>query len=727
MAAAQAESAEESFTIAATAATALAIARPRTLKSGNTFVVLDLFGDAQWHAATAEGLFHEDTRYLSRIALRINGERPLLLSSMVSEDNALLSIDLTNPDFGQRGQLQMMRDTVHLQRSFVCGDGVLHQRLTLRNFGAEPIEFELHLEQAADFADLFEVRGMHRPERGTLLPPETLPDGVLLGYRGLDGVTRRSRLSFAPPPDEAQGTEVRYRLRLAPAEERVIDIACRCEREGAPPPRDLGLDGWLATHQEWTARRRDEVVDIYTANESFNDWINRSRADLDMLATRAPEGPFPYAGIPWFSTAFGRDSLITALQCLWLDPTLASAVLRYLAARQATRLDPALDAEPGKILHETRKGEMAALGEVPFGLYYGSVDATPLFVVLLDAYHARTGDLALVRALWPNVEAALGWMECHGDPDGDGFLTYDRRASNGLLNQGWKDSHDAVFHADGRLAEAPIALAEVQAYAYGAWNGAARLARLLGDAPRAGALERRAARLRERFEARFWCEELGLYALAIDGSGQPCRVRASNGGHTLLTGIAGPERAARMAATMLEPSFFCGWGVRTVAEGESRYNPMSYHNGSVWPHDNGLIAMGLARYGLHGPMLRLLGGMFDSAIWTEAKRLPELFCGFPRRPGEGPTAYPVACLPQAWASATAFAALGAMLGIGFRPEARQIRFERSVLPQWLEWVRLKNLRLGDASVDVLLRRFHPSGVSVSVLRREGDVEVAVIT
>ena len=728
---------EERFAIAATAATALALYHPRTLKHGDTFVVLDPHGDAQALGETAEGLFHLDTRHLSRMVVLIDGQRPLLLSSGISEDNAVLTVDLTNPDLAREGRLLLPRDTIHMRRVAVLGDGALHERLHIRNYGAEAVEIEVTLEHAADFADIFEVRGVRRARRGTALRQEACDAALTFAYRGLDGVLRTTRVEFDPPPESCHAGRARYALRLAPGEQRTIALAVRCGRSeeaaaaarGKAPPEagDPGFEGWVERHRAWSAARAREVAHIHTSNEAFNDWMNRSRADLDMLCTAGPGGPFPYAGIPWFSTAFGRDSLITALQCLWLDPVLAGGVLRYLAERQATGFDPARDAEPGKILHETRRGEMAATGEVPFGLYYGSVDATPLFVLLAALHLDRTGDKAFARELWPKVEAALGWMERYGDRDGDGFLEYYRRTPEGLANQGWKDSWDAIFHADGRLAEGPIALVEVQAYAYGAWRGAARIARALGQEARAEALEARAEILRRRFDTAFWCEELGTYALALDGAKRPCRVRCSNAGHALLTGIAPAERAARVAATLLDPRLFCGWGVRTVAEGEARYNPMSYHNGSVWPHDNGLIALGLSRHGLREPLLRLLGGLFDAALWTDLKRLPELFCGFPRLPGQGPTAYPAACLPQAWASASAFAVLGALLGVTFQPEQRQIRFLRPVLPPWLEVVRIENLRLGTAGVDVVLHRHGRGGVSLNVLRRRGRIEVAVIS
>ncbi len=723
---------EEHFSVSASAATALALYRPRTLKCGDSFLVLDHYGDAQALCPAAEGLFHLDTRHLSRIALTLCGQRPLLLSSGISEDNAILTVDLTNPDLPLPDGRTLPRDRVHIRRVIVLGDGALHEQLHIRNYGAETVAVELGLQYAADFADIFEVRGARRARRGTALPPEVTGGNVAtFAYRGLDEVRRSTTLTYDPPPDALAGDRARYAIRLAPGEQRTITLSIICGRTAAdeapaPASPDLGFDGWVSWHRSWGAARAKEVARIYSSNEAFNDWLNRSRADLEMLCTTGTGEPIPYAGVPWFSTAFGRDSLITALQCLWLDPEMAASVLRYLAARQATASDPARDAEPGKIMHETRRGEMATTGEVPFGLYYGSVDATPLFVVLAAAHLERTGNRTLARELWPHVEAALGWMERDGDRDGDGFLEYGRRTAEGLANQGWKDSWDSVFHADGTLAPGPIALVEVQAYAHAAWLGGARIARALGRRARAEALEARAEALRRRFDEAFWCPELGTYALALDGAKRPCRVRSSNAGHVLLTGIAPPDRAARVAATLLEPRSFCGWGVRTIAEGEARYNPMSYHNGSVWPHDNGLIALGLSRHGLREPLVQLLGGLFDAALWTDMKRLPELFCGFPRQPGQGPTAYPVACLPQAWASASAFAVLGALLGVTFRPEQRQIRFQRPVLPPWLEMVRIENLRLGHASIDVVLHRHDGGEVSLTVLRRRGRIEVAVI-
>jgi glycogen debranching enzyme len=696
--------------------------RPRTLKHGDTFGVFDHYGNIVAGEGSPEGLYHKDTRYLSDLSLLINGRRPLLLSSTVQDNNTRLTVDLTNPDFFAASRLDLPRDTIHLERSKFLWQGACYERLGIRNYDAAARRIDLVVRFAADFADIFEVRGRARARRGETTI--TLArHGVTFVYHGLDGVVRRTVIRFDPTPDDVDAQGARFRLAIPPKKNTSLFFTVACvEETQEPPPRHFFVCLRAAQRALRAATARAAAVE--TSNQVFNEVLCRTMADLYMLITDTDQGPFPYAGIPWFSTVFGRDAIITAIEMLWIDPAIAKGVLKFLAATQAKEFRPAADAEPGKIVHEMRAGEMARLGEVPFAFYYGSVDGTPLFVLLAGLYFERTGDRLTVDELWPAIEAALAWIDECGDRDRDGFVEYQRIGQTGLVNQGWKDSLDSIFHADGSDAEGAIALCEVQGYVYAAKRLAARIAAALGHPAQATTLDREAEELRTRFEAAFWCPDIGTYALALDGRKAPCKVRSSNAGQLLFSGIVSDERARLIADQLMGPAFFTGWGIRTIASSEPRFNPMSYHNGSVWPHDNALIGLGLARFGLHQHVQRLFTGVFESAVYTDLRRLPELFCGFRRVPREGPTFYPVACSPQAWSCAAPFALLQASLGLEFDSAARQIRFRQPRLPGFLDEVKIRALALGASRCDMLLRR-HGSEVSVNVLRRSGDAQVAV--
>jgi glycogen debranching enzyme len=699
-------------------------ARPRrALKHDDTFVVLDSHGDIGASAGGPDGLFNADTRYLARLELLLDDLQPLLLGTNLRDDNSALTVDLTNPDIYRDGRIILQKDMLHIVRTIFLWRGTAYQRIGIQNHGDRPASFDLTLLFDNDFADLFEVRGERRPHRGVGSGKLLGPADVALEYKGLDSRSRTTALHFDPRPTRLAVNVATYHLDLAPRQVSSLFVAASCNKPATFKPARF-FRGLLA-HRREMRRSTAGATSIETSNNIFNEVLCQSMADLNILMTDTPQGRYPYAGIPWYSTTFGRDGIITALQMLWIDPRVARGVLRRLAFYQAKTVDRRADAEPGKILHEMRGGEMAALREVPFAQYYGSVDATPLFVLLAGLYAERTGDDETLAELWPSIEAALGWIDGSGDPDRDGFVEYRRASEQGLANQGWKDSYDAIFHADGRLAEGYIALAEVQGYVFAAKQLAARCASRLGKSEMAQELEAEAQRLAERFEEAFWCEELGTYALALDGAKEPCRVRTSNAGQLLFSGMVREDRARLVAADLMRSHFFAGWGIRTVARGEARYNPMSYHNGSIWPHDNALIALGFARYGLKHSVAHLFKALFDAATYMDLRRLPELFCGFRREKGRGPTLYPVACAPQAWASATPFTLLEAALGLEFDAQRGEIRLRNPRLPAFLNEVVLRDLQLGPSSVDLRVRR-HGDEVSLEVLRTRGQIQVSIV-
>ena len=690
------------------------------LKHGETFGVFDGLGDITV-AAGGQGLYHNGTRYLSTFRLHMAGERPFLLGASPGLTGHLLTVDLTNPDVRDGPQLLWAKGQLHVRRTTFIYDGCCYFRTSITNYGREPAEFGLDVVAESDFRDVFEVRGTVRARRGTLLPTRVTEDGLVLAYSGLDGVTRQTVIQIDPTPT-IDGHTLLVNLMVPPGHRREVLVAASCD--GARVSRlDTKFEQALASAAAAVEAVRSRPTAVRTSSDLFDEWLERSRADLAMLITETPHGPYPYAGIPWFSTMFGRDGILTALSVLWADPSVARGVLMALGATQATRSDAASDAEPGKILHEARGGEMAALGEIPFGAYYGSVDATPLYVMLAGRYFDRTGDVKTIERLWPHIDAALTWIDRFGDIDGDGFVEYARSTEQGLINQGWKDSHDAIFHADGTLARGPIALCEVQGYVYAAKHHAAELAKALRDHRRARRLQQEAEQLHAAFERAFWCEDLGVYALALDGEKQPCRVVSSNAAQCLISGIALPDHARRVAEAVVRPDMFSGWGIRTVRDGESRYNPMAYHDGSVWPHDTALAALGLARYGFKDEVVCIAEGLSAAAQRFDLRRLPELFCGFPRMGGEAPTRYPTACAPQAWASAAPFLLIQALLGLEVDGCRRVVTLRHPRLPSTLDWLRLSRIAVGQAEIDLLCER-RGDDVGISVVRRSGDLKLA---
>ena len=694
--------------------------RARVLKYGKMFAVFDRYGDIEPLGMGEQGIFFQGTRFLSELGLSLWNVRPLLLSSTIKSDNFVFTADLANVDVSDGHDLIVERGTIHILRSKFLWRDVCYEEFQIVNYGRAPVTIPFQLAIGADFADIFEVRGTRREKRGHRLEDRIDSDSILLSYEGLDKVVRQTRVQCRPGPVHISSSALGFEISLRPKQSATVHLIVSCSTGASK--QSIGYSRAMVAAESELKADSSSVCTISSSNDRFNRWVRRSTADVEMMTLGNPEHDYPYAGVPWFSTIFGRDGIITALEMLWVNPRIAKGVLQFLASTQATETNPEVEAEPGKILHEMRRGEMAALGEVPFARYYGTVDATPLFIMLAGAYYDYTGERDFIQALWPHIDFALQWIDHFGDVDGDGFVEYARHGNKGLIQQGWKDSHDSIFHADGNLAEAPIALCEVQGYVYAAKRAAARISGILGDPHRETVLETEAAELQSKFEEAFWCDGLSTYALALDGHKKPCRVRASNAGHCLFTEIAGPDKARLVAHTLLSRDFFTGWGVRTVGSEEARYNPLSYHNGSVWPHDNALIASGVAKYGLRDLAGQILMGLLDASSAVDLHRLPELFCGLDRREGEGPTLYPVACSPQAWAAGAVFLLLQACLGLSMDGCKKQILFDRPYLPEGIPQLWINNLRMGRSRMDLFLER-HVGTVRIEVLEKQGDMEV----
>ena len=742
------------------------------LKHDEVVLLSDAFGDVQ-QGSRALGLYQGDTRVLSIYELRLNGIRPVVLRAGAAAGYRS-TIQLTNPDLfhsptgtHEGPEMVLRRHSLGLVRRRVASRG-LGERITVHNFTTGPERARMTLRLDADFADIFEVRGFVREQRGERLPNEGDASHVVFGYHGLDGRTWRTHVALDPPMAVLSDSAV-----IMPTGELADDRADRADRAGAgvddrasharrlpsggavlleldwapPPAGELTLDVTVWAEVEDGRRRSSRApappptIDDLAPSAMHRAWrsssasvetshlfatraIERSLADLRLLLNDGPADGERYvaAGVPWFSCLFGRDSLITALQMLCVRPEIAQGTLAILARLQATESDAWRDAQPGKILHELRAGELARTGEIPHTPYFGTVDATPLWLVLLDEYHGWTGDDALVDALWPNALACLRWMDEEGDADGDGFIEYERHSWRGLANQGWKDSADAVRMQDGTLAETPIALVEVQGYAYAARRGLARLARLRGENDLAGTQEQAAELLRAQFEAQFWMDEAGTYALALDAAKRQVDAIASNAGHALWSGIASPDRAASVARVLTGRGMWSGWGIRTLSADHPAYNPFSYQLGSVWPHDNGIIAEGFKRYGFADDASRVARDIFEATSYFLGYRLPELYAGLPRQPGTFPVQYVGANIPQAWAAGSIFQLVQTILGL--RADAPHGRlYVDPTLPHWLPDVTLRGLKVGSSAVDI---RFWREGDRSrwDVLALTGDTQVA---
>ena len=726
-----------------------------TLKDDDLFLVTDTLGNIggslRDDLTASMGLFCSDTRFLSRLELQIEGRSPVLLHS-TAEKGFVLSVLCTNPRLDDKERLRPAEplesealseeekplfapptaESIAISREIVL-NGSLFEEINIRNYNTSPVRFQLSLSFDADFVDLFEVRGYGRANRGQLLRMVPKGEGteqdteeLIMAYQGLDGSIIQSRIHFMDrQPDYFKGYTAVWQLELGSHETQNLSYRLQMFTNNRPTskvnaPATLGQAkaAEVVEQNEW----RQHVTKIRLDKSTFNRVVERAKQDIYLLRQSFGKGKALSAGVPWFSTLFGRDSIIAASQTLILDPTIARETLTILAEYQGKKYDDWRDEQPGKILHEIRLGEMARCEEIPHTPYYGTVDATPLWVMLYSEYYAWTHDTETLEKLWPHAIAAMDWIDRQMEKTG--YVNYYRLSKRGLANQGWKDSGDCIVNRKGELAKGPIALSEVQAYVYAAKVRLAEIARIKKRLDLADRWEEDAKDLKRRFNKDFWIDEEDFCALALDGDGNRVDSITSNPGHCLSLGILAPERAYSVAERLRAPDMFNGWGIRTLSSLSPAYNPMGYHVGSVWPHDNAIIAAGLRSIGLVDQALELCQGLIDMMLHQPYNRPPELLCGYERVEDKAPVNYPVACSPQAWATGSIFQLLQTMANLV--PDARNncLRIIDPALPESINSLLLHNLRVGQTLLDL---EFERSGNTTAcrVAKKRGNLRVVI--
>jgi len=690
------------------------------IRERSTFLLTDPDGNVPAGNTKGFGIYHADTRHLSAYSLTLNGMRPVRLLSTAELGYAMEQV-MTNPTMNQDGGRTILRGSIELRRQRVIGD-VLEETLRITNYNPFPVTLNLLYEFDADFADIFDVRGYKRERFGRMHDPVVSERAIEYAYSGIDGRDRRTRVVFDRKPDYLDASTALFRMTLPPRETSMVHIEIQLHETGDPDIRRIHrIDSVANEYEAWM----ESCTQISTDNVFLNRVLTRSLQDVRMLWSETHEGDiYPAAGTPWFDALFGRDSCILSMQMLAYRPSIAKACLHLLAKWQGNRVDHARDEEPGKILHELRFDELSSSGELPYSPYYGSIDSTPLFLLLAAEYYAWTADDDTLRELMPALRQAIAWMDEYGDPERSGFLSYEKRSAKGLLNQGWKDSWDAVVHRDGTLARAPVSLCEVQGYAYGARARLADAFDRIGERKLAMQLRRDAKELRKRFNDAYWVDDIGYYAMALDGEGAQVAPFSSNPGHCLWTGIIDERRAAATVDHLMSPKLNSGWGIRTLSTANPRFNPIGYHVGTVWPHDNSLIAMGLKKYGFAEELNSLTSAIFDAAVSFEYFRLPELFGGDTRTAYGPPVPYPVACRPQSWAAGAMPLIMQAILGLHAEAPDGQLRIVDPELPYWLHSVSVRNLRIGEGTVSLNYRRDRDQTL-VEVQEATGGIDVVV--
>jgi len=669
-----------------------------TLIDGKTFLSTTVAGDIMPAGAPDVGFFHDDTRYLSHLEFRVGAHRAVVLSSN-TENTYASQIELTTGNITLRDSFDLPENTIHIRRDQLLANDIFFDRFTFENFNLSPVDLVIELCYDADFVDVFQVRGVARERHGQYYRPVIGADQLGFYYRGLDGILRHTQIDLKPPPDSIADRTARWELKLAPLKQFSLEVKVQPFMEGRGS-HGVALDfaSNLRLRRRAYAEWQSQSTIFKSSNDVFDETLNTAIGDFHALQIPDGDQRTIAAGIPWFATIFGRDSIIASYQALSLNPQLATDTLRVLARYQGTEYNDWRDEEPGKILHEFRNGEMTRCGEMPFGPYYGSVDATPLFLILLSETYNWTADDELVRELLPAAYRALDWIDRYGDLDRDGFVEYLRRSPKGLVNEGWKDSWDANMRPDGTVARPPIALVEVQGYVYDAKYRMASLLRTFGDTARADRLKKEANELARRVEKAFWMPGQGFYAMALDSEKKEHDVISSNAGHLLFTRVLSRDRARVVVNRLMAEDMFTGWGWRTLSRAERMYNPLSYHRGSIWPHDNSLIAHGMALNEFRGAALKVLTALFQAALNFRDYRLPELFCGVQRMENDEPVHYPVSCSPQAWASGAIFLILSSVLGIRPSVPRKELNIVNPELPEWLDHLHIRNLRVGNSRV-----------------------------
>jgi glycogen debranching enzyme len=685
------------------------------LKGGDTFLVADARGDFL-SSRQEMGVFSHGTRFLRTCNLYLEGCQLVPLSHQVAAMGDACHIDLTNVTFSMGNQDLVEQGAIHVDRFIELEQDSLVQTFTVTNFHPSTVGFNLTLTIGADFCDLFEVRGLLRNQSGKyLLDQQDNNGGVVLRYLGLDNIERTTHIQCQPSADYMQSDRVDWVLNLQQGNSVEIRITIDMSESGTEK---------LVTEPAVAAWRNQQLPITQTDDPIFNRLLTRGMQDLMMLSTLTPHGFYPYAGIPWYCCPFGRDGLITALEFLPWFPQVVHGTLEFLATHQGKKVDPFTEEEPGKILHEFRTGEMANSREIPYIPYYGTVDATQLFLMALEAYIRWTNDLSFLEKLWPNAEAAASWLIDYGDQDGDTFIEFHCASEKGLANQGWKDSWDSATHSDGRVAHSPMALCEVQGYTYAAYRAMSYLARRLGKNDKAVHWDHAADTLQTNFLRHFWWEQEQVFYMGLAEHKEPCDIVTSNAGQCLWTGIVPDDLAYKVTHRLMREDMFNGWGIRTLSTQAKRYNPMSYHNGSVWPHDSALVGAGFALYGRKEEAGRILKSLFDASHYYEGARLPELYCGFARREGYGPTRYPVSCSPQAWATGAPFILISSLLGLHPDAEQHRLTLYQPTLPDWLKTLEINGVYVGTRRVH--LRFVHVGDRTEIVLGRENEVDVRVL-